>query len=235
MENQIAKSYGRYLYLEGQVPELEEQIGNVTEQVNVWKYDMNWRQTEVMRLENPGFLDRMLGRAERKKEKAVSELRESRATYEIAKRKQEELEFQLKQVKEEMESLAGSREEYAQAGCPKEVAAFLPAAFAAAERCIGALNNMLPHARRDAVTDRVRPGNRKMEFMQKAAENARVLTQVLGLMPEGIAELGSYFEYPEHYITAVTSEYKQLDRVEMAMNQVKAVRSKLMKFSLTGK
>lgn len=227
MENQAAKRYGRYLYLEGKIPELEEQIGNVTEQVNVWKYDMNWRQIEVMKLEDPGFLERLLGRAERKKEKAVSELRESRATYEIAKRKQEELEFQLKQHKEELESLAGSREEYEQAGCPKGVEAFLPAALEAAERCLGALNSMLPHARRDANFDRVLPGNRKMEFMQKAAENARTLTQVLALMPEGIVELGSYFQYPEQYITAVTTEYMQLDRVEMAMNQVREVRKKL--------
>lgn len=227
MENQAAKRYGRYLYLEGKIPALEEQIGNVTEQVNVWKYDMNWRQTEVLRLENPGFLDRLLGKAERKKEKAVSELRESRATYEIAKRKLEELEYQLKQGKEELASLAGSREEYEQAGCPEEVEAFLPAALEAAERCLEALNNVLPHARRDARSTYVRPGNRKMEFLQKAAENARVLTQVLGLMPEGIAEQGSYFAYPEGYVTAVTSEYQQLDRVEMAMNQVREVRKKL--------
>lgn len=227
MENTSAKRYGRFLELEGKIPELEEQIQAVTEQVNTWKYDMNWRQTEVMRLENPGILDRLLGRSERKKEAAQSELRESRATYEIAKRKQEELEYALKQSKEEWESLAGSRAEYEAGGCPKEVEAFLPAALEAAERCMDALNNMLPHARRDARTTYVRQGNRKMEFMAKAAENAQALKQILGLMPEGMVELGSYFQYPEHYITAVTSEYQQLDRVERAMNQVKAVRAKL--------
>lgn len=227
MENKCARRYGRYLSLEGQIPELEEQIRNVAEQVNVWKYDMNWRQIEVMKLEAPGLLERLLGRTERKKEKAVAELRESRATYEIAKRKQEELEFQLKQYREELAALAGSREEYEQAGCPKEAAAFLPAALEAAERCLEALNSMLPHARRDANFDRVLPGNRKMEFMQKAARNARRLTDILALMPEGIVEQGSYFQYPEHYITAVTSEYAQLDRVELAMNQVREVRKKL--------
>ena len=227
MENGCAKRYGRYLYLEGKLPELEEQIGDLAEQLKVWKYDMNWRQTEVLRLENPGFLDRLLGTAERKLEQASAELRESRATYEGIRRKQEELEFQLKQGKEEMESLAGSREEYEQAGCPKEVEAFLPAALGAAERCLEALNSVLPHARRDANSNYVRPGNRKMEFLQKAAENARMLTQVLALMPEGIVELGGYFTHPEGYVTAVTSEYKQLDRVEMAMIQVREVRKKL--------
>ena len=230
MENQAAKNYGRYLYLEGQVPDLEEQIGNVTEQVNVWKYDMNWRQTEVMRLENPGFLERLFGRAEQKLEKASAELRESRATYEIAKRKLEELEFSLQQMKEEREALAGSRGEYEAEGSPREVAAFLPAALEAAQRCIEALNNMLPHARRDAQTTYVRPGNRKMEFMGKAAENAQVLNRILALMPEGIVEPGRYFRCPEYYITEVTSEYQQLDRVEMAMNQVKAVRNKVREY-----
>ena len=230
MENRCAQRYGRYLLLEGKIRELEEMIGDVAEQVKVWEYDMNWRQIEVMRLEDPGFLDRLLGTAQRKKDKAVSEFRESKATYEIAKRKQEELEFTLQQMKEELASLAGCREEYEKEGSPKEVAAFLPAALEAAERCLEALNSMLPHARRDANFDRVLPGNRKMEFMQKAAEYAQTLTRILALMPEGTAEPGRYLRYPEGYITEVTSEYRQLDRVEMAMNQVKAVRSKLREY-----
>ena len=230
MEMRAAERYGRYLYLEGQVPGLEEQLRELAEEAKTWKYDMNWRQTEVLRLENPGFLDRLLGRAEQKKEKAAAELRESRAVYEGVRRKREEVEFRLRQVKEEMEALAGSRGEYEAEGSPREVAAFLPAALAAAERCMEALEDMLPHARWDARTDRVRPGNRKMEFMAKAAENARTLAAVLERMPEGTAELGSYFKDPEHYITAVTSEYQQLDRVEMAMNQVRAVRSKLREY-----
>lgn len=227
MENECAKRYGRYLYLEGRIPVLEEQIQNLGESLKVMKLDMDWKEIAVRNLEDPGFLDRLLGRVERKKEKAMSEWRDVKATYEIAKRKMEELEYQRKQEKEELTSLAESREEYEQAGCPKEVEAFAPAALAAAERCLEALQYMLPHARRDVRTTYVHTGNRKMEFMQKAAEHARVLTQVLGLMPEGIAQTGSYFQYPEHYITAVTSEYAQLDRVEMAMNQVREVRKKL--------
>lgn len=235
MENQAAKNYGRYLSLEGRIPEMEEQVGNLKESLREMKLDMDWKEIAVRNLEDPGFWDRLLGRLEKKRELANSAWRESRATYEIAKRKLEELEFSLQQMKEEREALAGSRGEYEAEGSPREVAAFLPAALEAAQRCIEALNNMLPHARRDAHTTYVRPGNRKMEFMAKAAENAQVLNRILALMPEGIVEPGRYFRCPEYYITEVTSEYQQLDRVEMAMNQVKAVRSELMKFSLTGK
>lgn len=227
MENRCAERYGRCLYLEGKIPEMEEQVQNLGESLKEMRLDMDWKEIAVRNLEDPGFLDRLLGRAERKKEKAASEWRESRATYEIAKRKQEELEFQLKQAREELNSLEGCRVEYEQAGCPRAVTAFLPPALEAAERCLDALNNMLPHARRDARTTCVQPGNRKMEFMRKAAENARVLTEILALMPDGTAELGCYLRYPEGYITEVTSEYRQLDRVEMAMNQVKEVRAKL--------
>lgn len=227
MENRSAKRYGRFLELEGEIPELEEQVRNLRESLREMRLDMELKEIAMKNLEDAGFFQRLLGRLDQKKEKAASDWREAKAAFEIASRKQEELEYALKQSKEELETLAGSREEYEAEGCTREVEAFVPAALGAAERCIDALNNMLPYARRDARTTYVRQGNRKMEFMAKAAENAQTLKQILGLMPEGIVELGSYFNYPEHYITAVTSEYQQLDRVERAMNQVREVRAKL--------
>ena len=227
MENTSAKRYGRFLELEGKIPEMEEQARSLRESLREMRLDMELKEIAMKNLEDAGLFQRLLGRLDQKKEKAASDWREAKAAFEIASRKQEELEYALKQSKEELEALAGSRAEYEAEGCPKEVEAFLSAALEAAERCIDALNNMLPYARRDARTTYVRQGNRKMEFMAKAAENAQALKQILGLMPEGIVELGSYFQYPEHYITAVTSEYQQLDRVERAMNQVREVRAKL--------
>jgi hypothetical protein len=46
-------------------------------------------------------------------------------------------------------------------------------------------------------------------------------------MPDGVAPIGSYLQAPRDYIYGVTSEYKQLDRLERAQEQIRNIRTQL--------
>ena len=77
------------------------------------------------------------------------------------------------------------------------------------------------------MTDRVGYGNRKMEYLYKAQDCTWRLRNLLAAMPEGVASGGSSFENLYGYICGVTSEFKQLDRLEQAQEQLRTVRNQL--------
>ena len=80
---------------------------------------------------------------------------------------------------------------------------------------------------RDVRTDRVGQDNRKMECLGKAEAGAQKLCSILSLLPEGIAPVGSYLSNPNTYIYGVTSEGKQLDRLNQAQEQLRTLRNQL--------
>lgn len=234
------KACGRYLELEAGIPNWEAQRPELLEKIRNLELNRNCKQIDLDALENPNFFQRLLGRAEEKKEKLHIQLREITAALNAAQWELKDLNARIAAGKQELETLAGSREAYARAKqetvltsiqegqlMMEELAAFTPAALAAAERIIDALDSARIWMQEDARYKGVRPGNRKLEFLALAEENASRLLELLSLMPEGCAQVGSYLRAPGSYITGVTSEFKQLDRLNNAISQVVETRNQL--------
>ena len=66
-----------------------------------------------------------------------------------------------------------------------------------------------------------------MECLSAAEAAATRLAEILAVMPEGVATIGSYLREPHDHIYGVTSEFKQLDRLEQAQEQIRTIRTQL--------
>lgn len=237
---QLLKKYGRLLELEDNLPYWEAQRPELREKIRELKWNRDSKEVELLNLKSPNFFQRLFGGVEEKKDKLRQQLSQATAAWNAAKWELEALDKKIADGKQELESLTGCREAYEKARqeavltsiqegqlMMEELAAFTPAAKAAAERVINALEEARPWMQQDAVRRGVSSQNRKMEFLALAAGSARQLTDILSIMPEGAASVGSYLRNPESYVTSVTSEYGQLDRLNNAIRQVRETRNQL--------
>lgn len=236
----LLNNYGRFLELEDSVPYWEAQKPELLARIRELKLNRDGKEIDLSNWEAPNFFQRLLGRVEEKKERLYKQLREATAAHEAAKQELDALEKKIAAGKRELESLTGSREAYEQAKgeavlttaqesqlMMQELAAFTPVALAAAERILEALEDARFWMQKDAVSRGVRPENRKMEFLSRAEENAQRLCSILSIMPEGCANIGSYLKSPKAYIYSVSSEFGQLDRLNLAVDQVRETRNQL--------
>ena len=221
-------NYARFLDLERSIPDLEAKRKLLQAKVRETKMDCDWKEIEQKNLENPGFFQRIFGRTEEKKEKAYFAYREALAVWESVKRELAEVEIRLDAEKQQMQSLIGSKKAYdgfsGNYTSEQKCEVFGPVAVQAANRCIEALEEARVWMQEDALRKGVRSGNRKMEFLAHAAKNARQLMTIWGLIGLESIPVGSYLKDPDSYITNVTSEFKQLDRLETAQSQVRVCR-----------
>lgn len=237
---ELLKKYSRFLELEDNIPQWEQEYAELKVRIGELRLNQAQKKWDLEHLENPGFFRRLLGKTEEKKEKLTKQLREVTAALSAAQWEREEMEKKLESGKRELETLTGTLEAYAQAKreatlttmeesqlMMEELAAFTPAAIAAAERVIGALEEARPWLRADVRYTGVSSGNRKMELLALAAENARRLVELIHMMPEGCASVGSYLKAPDGYVDAVTMEYAKLDRLNNAIEQVRETRNQL--------
>lgn len=234
------RAYGRFLELTDNIPYWEAQIPELKERIEELKWNRDSKEIELMGLKNPNFFQKLFGGLEEKKEKLAQQLSQSTAAWNAAKWELEDLEKKLTAGKQELETLTDSREVYAEAKqaavlttmqesqlMMEEIATFTPVAISAADRCLEALEDTRPWMRQDALRTGVSGSNRKMEFLAKAEENAVRLVQILSIMPEGCANVGSYLRSPSGYVDAVTMEYARLDRLNNAIDQVRETRNQL--------
>ena len=232
--------YGRFLELSDDIPYWESQIPELKDRIRELEWNRSGKETELAGLQEPGFFQRLFGKVEEKKEKLHQQLSQATAARTAAKWELEALEKKIAEAKQELEARQYSREAYeaakaeavltaAQEGqlMMAELTAFTPAAIAAADRCLEALTDARFWMQEDAVRKGVRDGNQKMACLAKAAENARRLVEILGIMPEGVANVGAYLRSPEGYVDGVTSEFKRLDRLNSAVEQVRETRNQL--------
>lgn len=241
MEKEIAYHYGRFLELEDLIPVWQSSQEEKRREVRYLQRERDLKEIEYKRWQEPGFFQRLLGKTEEKREKARQEYREAAAECDKLQREMEELTEKIAAGTEEKETLAGSESQYKvwrevcrEAGSDTDAgrltaAALAPAAIGAATRCLEALGDARGWARTDARMTRVAEGNRKMEFLAEAEKNAKRLNFLLEQMPEGMVETGNYLKHGTGYIVGVTSEFKQLDRLNLAMEQVREIRSVLRK------
>lgn len=242
MEDLIQKlrAYSRFLELEDSIPYWESQIPELKARLSEMKWNQQQKEIELLNLQEPNFFQRLFGKAEEKKERISKQIRELTSAKTAAQWERESLEKQIQAGKEELALLADSWKNYEAAKreavlssaqesrlMMEEISAFAPVALETAWRALEVLEEARPWMRHDAMTDRVGYGNRKMEYLYKAQDCTRRLRNLLAAMPEGVASEGSSFENLYGYICGVTSEFKQLDRLEQAQEQLHTVRNQL--------
>lgn len=220
---ELLRAYGRYLELEGKIPDWQLQMQEKKEELLDAKAELNYQQVQLLSAQNPDFLQRLFGNWEAKVEKAQEEVRAASAECEKLKWEIAQLETTLAEGQQEFDRLALDTDAYRQL-LPLERAEeryLAPAAIAAADRCLAALEAAAPWVRMDARTTKVGSGNRRMEFLARAQDQAGILMQLLSLLTEGTIVPGSYLRNPDHYIRGVTSEYAQVDRLNNAIDQIR--------------
>ena len=242
MEELIAKlrSYSRQLELEDSIPYWEAQKPELEARIEDMGWNLRQKELEQLQWKEPNFFQRIFGKAEEKKEITARQIREITAARMAAQWDLEALEKKIEEGKLELETLAGSRETYQQEkkACQlttaqesrlmmEEISAFAPVALETAWHILEALEEARPWMRKDAMSTRVGEGSRRMECLGKAETAARRLLELLEVLPEGVATAGSYLKDPNAYICGVTSEFKQLDRLELAQEQIRTIRNQL--------
>lgn len=234
------KDYSRQLELEDSIPYWESQIPEMRDRLEEMEWNLKQREVEMLSLQEPNVFQRIFGRAEEKKEKISKQIREITSARMALQWDLEAMEKKITAGKWELETLSGSREAYkaerlekvlspAEESClmMEQITIFAPVALETAWHVLEALEEARPWMRRDAMTDRVGPGNRRMECLEKAECAAQRLLEVLSVLPEGTATIGTYLRGPQAYICGVTSEFKQLDRLELAQEQIRTIRNQL--------
>lgn len=234
------KDYSRFLELEDSILYWEKQIPELQDRLEEMKRNLRQKELELLHLKEPNFLQRMFGRAEEKKEKLSKQIREITAARKAAAWELESLEKKITAGNREKEDISNSREAYMAAKdaavltpaqesrlMMEEITAFAPVALEIAWHILEAMENARPWMRRDAMGDRIGEETRRMEHLGTAEAAAIRLREVLSVLPEGVADIGSYLQAPHAYICGVTSELRQLDRLELAQEQIRNVRNQL--------
>ena len=237
---QKLRAYSRFLELEDSIPYWESQIPELKARLSEMKWNQQQKEIELLNLQEPNFFQRLFGKAEEKKERISKQIRELTSAKTAAQWERESLEKQIQAGKEELALLADSwkNDEAAKREAVlssaqesrlmmEEITAFAPVALETAWHVLEALEDARPWMQKDALTTRVGQGNRKMACLSKAEAAASRLLEILTVMPEGAAAIGSYLRQPHDYIYGVTSEYKQLDRLEQAQEQIRTIRTQL--------
>ena len=242
MEDLIQKlrAYSRFLELEDSIPYWESQIPELKARLSEMQENQRRKEMERLSLKEPNLLQKILGKAEEKKERISKQIRQLSSAATAAQWELESLEKQIRAGNEELALLADSRKDYEAAKreaalssaqesrlMMEEITAFAPVALETAWHVLEALEDARPWMQKDALTTRVGQGNRKMACLSKAEAAASRLLEILTVMPEGAATIGSYLRQPHDYIYGVTSEYKQLDRLEQAQEQIRTIRTQL--------
>lgn len=225
------KNYSRWLLLENTLPRLEEALEEARELRLEAGGRVRLAQWEMERLEKPGFLQRLKGGLEERKEEVYRELRTARSQYQQAKDETDLRQKELEDARAQYTSLSGSWDAYlrekARYGSvvPGEKELLTGICLGLTNDCVDALEQARPWMQADVRYTYVREDNRKLEFLALAEEKANRVRAILEQLPG--MEIPSYLQQPQGFVTCVTMEYWQLDRLNLAIDQVREVRSRL--------
>lgn len=227
------KNYSRALQLEADLPRLEDALA----EAKALRIDAAGRvrlaQWEMERLEKPGFLQRLKGGLEERKEEVYREQRAAELHLQCAREEVDLREKELMEAREAFDDLSGSWEIYLRekarfAGAAEGETEILAAiGIGLANDCLEALEEARPWMRADVLRRGVAYDNRKLEFLGIAREKAGRILAVVEQLPEGMVEIPGYLRSPDGFILGYTMEFKQLDQVNLAIEQVRNLRSRL--------
>ena len=230
---QQLKNYSRWLQLEAEIPCLESALAEARALRIEAGGSVRVAQWELERLENPGFFQRLKGDLEERREEYRKEYRRAKILYQTA---QEEVDARAKELEEARQTfleLSGSWEGYLQEkarfgeGVEGEVKLLAGIGIGLSKDCQEALEEARPWMRVDVMRRGVGYDNRKLEFLGIAREKAGRLLALLEQLPEGMVEIPAYLRNPDGYILGYAMEFKQLDQVNLAIERVRDLRSRL--------
>lgn len=227
----------RLLEIEALQIDLENACRDLAEDVDYEKDELRYAKVQLLSLDSPNFFQKLMpAKLEKKRELAQAEVRTHTAALEKAKRELENKRLTLEQLKEEYQALLPRRQEY-EAGkgtFPPELEQHLvcSAGIRISEKILFFLGEARKHMSGEAIRGETRngyqlKGNRKLEFLSGAAENAKKLKELLDDLPSPVRLKGSYLSWPDHYVTEPTTPYAQVDRLNMAVDTVRDVRKQL--------
>ena len=230
------KNCSRLMELEDSIPYWESRIPEQRNRIGEMQWNLRQKEQALAACENPTVFQRLLGRAEEKKKLLNRQLQELTSARMAAQWELEGLEKKIQAGKQERLDLSDSREVYATARVEailtpaqesrlmmEEISAFVPLAMETAWRILDALEESRPWMQRDTVGQ----NSRKTECLARAEEGARQLCEILSLLPEGIAPVGSYLSDPYAYLWDVNSEEEQLERLNRAREQLRTLQNQL--------
>lgn len=227
------KNYSRWLQLEGKIPGLEDALA----EAKALRIDARGRvrlaQWEMERLEKPGFFQRMKGGLEERREEVFREQRAAQVNLQQVQEEVDLREKELKAAQEEFAELSGSWEVYLRektrfdGAVEGEIKLLSAIGIGLANDCQEALEEARPWMRADVMRRGVSYDNRKLEFLGIARETAGRLMALLEQLPEGVVKIPGYLRNPDGFILGYAMEFKQLDQVNLAIEQVRDLRSRL--------
>lgn len=226
-------NYSRWLRLEADIPALEDALAEAADLRIEAGGSVRVAQWELERLENPGFFQRLKGGLEERREEVYRQYRFAQAQYQKV---QEEADLRRKEVevaRAEFAALSGSWQAYLREKAetdreiPGKAELLTGICLGLISDCLEALEQARPWMQADVRYTYVREDNRKLEFLGIAEERAGRIKAILEQLPEEVVEIPAYLRSPQGFVTCVTMEFKQLDRLNLAIDQVRSVRTRL--------
>lgn len=222
------KDYSRFLELEDRLPYWVSERREKQMRLGELQRNLQQKQLQADSLQAPTFFERILGKSENKREKLNKQIQEITAAITAVKWESESLEKKIVAGKQELETLADSRENYENAKSKQmlnpaqesrlmmeEISAFVPAARETADR----LQSILEDA---ALW--MRQGTTNYEGYEDQAKQAAVrLAGILSVLPEGVASVGAYLRDPDGYFNTD----QPMDRLYSALEQIQTIQNQL--------
>lgn len=222
-------SFSRQLELEDNLPYWEGQKAELQARISELKENKRKKERELGLLKEPNLFQKLLGKSEEKRGRFRKQIEEITAAQTAACWELESIIEKIESGEQELANLAGSRAAYEEAKnnvvltpaqesriMMAEITAFAPAALRTAERLLGNLENARFWIRKEK-------DNRDAACLQDVESAANRLGDILSVLPEGVATIGSYLQSPVEYISGDDS----WNRLHQAQEQVRNVRNQL--------
>ena len=210
----------RQLELEDRLPAWERQLQERKAQISEMTENLKQKEQALEKLCNPGFLRRLSGRTGVQKERICIQLREIMAARTAAQRDLQSLEQRILSGKREQLTLADSRTTYEAAKSAMvltparesqlmmaELSAFAPFAMETAAGVLTELEEAEPWLEQEQHRQQ------QLETLEAAANR---LQDILSVLPEGIAPVGSFLREPRLFL----GEGNVSDRLIQAQEQI---------------
>ena len=222
-------SFSRQLELEDNLPHWEGQKAELQARISELEENKRKKERELGLLKEPNLFHKLLGKAEEKKGRFRKQIEEITAAQTAACWELESIIEKIESGEQELANLAGSRAAYEEAKTNvvltpaqesrimmAEITAFAPAALRTAERLLDNLENARFWIQKEK-------DNRDAACLQDVESAANRLGDILSVLPEGVATIGSYLQSPVEYISGDDS----WNRLHQAQEQVRNVRNQL--------
>ena len=232
MESLLRKldSFSRQLELEDNLPYWEGQKAELQARISELKENKRKKERELGLLKEPNLFHKLLGKSEEKRGRFRKQIEEITAAQTAACWELESIIEKIESGEQELANLAGSWAAYEEAKTNvvltpaqesrimmAEITAFAPAALRTAERLLDNLENARFWIQKE---------NRDVTCLQDVESAANRLGDILSVLPEGVATIGSYLQSPVEYISGDDS----WNRLHQAQEQVRNVRNQLRLF-----